>query len=133
MGLLDKDKTTIGWGGYPLSAWDKPSFAVVANRECGTGCVLFTGGPAVPCDMDQLGGHLADLGLDNAPPGVSVWEGTVRCWRDRESGADDSELVGTFRPPNDAEWDAIRRGVSPWDEADWGCAGTAEGSEAGGE
>ena len=124
MGLLDLDQDgdERTWGRYPRAAWDMPSVAVVACDGHGHGCVLYTGGPAVASELAEVSRELADIGLDDAPAGISVWFGRLRAWPGswEHPNDTDSELVGEFRQPTDAEWCAIRRGESPWDEREWG-------------
>lgn len=109
----DPDAT---WDGYPRSAWVKPSLAVVACDGGGNGCVLWTAGPAMRFEIIESGlRDLSDLGLDDAPEGISVWAG--RIYSDPRD--DDSELRGEFRSPTIDEWAAIMRGECPWNDADW--------------
>lgn len=106
----------------PDPAWELDSFAVVACDGEGHGCVLWTAGPYMQSEMDQVGTKvLSDLGLDDAPLGISVWEGKY-VWHpgSYEYPMDgDSEASGKFREPTDAEWAAIREGRCPWNDADW--------------
>ena len=107
------------WENYPKHAWNGPSFAVVANDDLGSGCVLWTGGPHVRFEIEEGGSHtLADLGLDNAPVGISIWEGIYVWWPGGYESPDDggSKPAGIFRKPTENEWKAIKQGVSPWDE-----------------
>jgi hypothetical protein len=94
---------------------DIPSLAVVAsNGE--HGCVLWTVGAHVRFEQQECGWELIDLGLHNAPQGISIWEGVYiyipEPW-------ECSEPKGQFRKPTDAEWVAIREGRCPWDEHKW--------------
>jgi len=55
--------------------------------------------------------------LDDAPEGISVWEGHAVGYPqgiDGDYPDPDPDLVGTFRAPTDAEWAAIRENKSPW-------------------
>lgn len=101
--------------------WGKPSLAVLASNG-DDGCVLFTVGPHVLFDMKEsgLGNKLDDLGLSDAPAGLSVWEGTTAGGgRTFEGDYDDTYLVGTFRPLTEEEWAAVKMGDCPWDNAPW--------------
>jgi hypothetical protein len=68
----------------------------------------------------QEGGlrQLDDLGLDDAPLGISVWVGKylMRTVSYYDGPEYESDAVGHFRPPTAAEWEAIREGQSPWTE-----------------
>ena len=110
------------------------SRAVVANRK-GHGCVLFYDGNSIRMEIEEAGLHeLSDLGLDDAPEGVSIWEGEY-VW---QSGGfecpTDGECYpsGKFRKPTKAEWGYITCDESPfappneitkaeWDLKDEGC------------
>jgi hypothetical protein len=61
------------------------------------------------------------LGLDDAPEGISIWEGEIRTSHTNTPDANeyDSWLEGAFRSPTDEEWTAIREGRCPWDEKEW--------------
>ena len=95
----------------------EPSRAVIALGAGGRGCVLHYDGPHLSYEIEDAGLYeVSDLGLDDAPPGVSVWEGTyVWCpgtWECPQDG--DWEPRGTFRPLTDEEWARIRAGSEPW-------------------
>jgi len=109
------------WDGYPSSAWDKPSLAVVASDAYRRGVVLWTVGPHVRFEMHEAGlAYLEDFGLDNAPHGVSVWEGKTEYHRCGDYAEHvEAELVGKFRQPTEHEWDCIQAGECPWDDNDW--------------
>jgi len=100
----------------------KPESRAVVANGCSQGVALWWWGQHIDCEVDAFGDGLTDLGLDDAPHGVSVWEGhyvytTVQYIEHVEH---ESAPVGNFRAPTDTEWDAIRRGVSPWaDLAPW--------------
>jgi hypothetical protein len=105
-----------GWGGYALGAWDKDSLAVIACDGKGNGAVLWTVGPHVRLEMDEGGlRDLGDLGLDDAPAGVSIWVGRYVTdgggYCNEEA---DTYPKGGFRAPTDEEWTAIREGRCPW-------------------
>lgn len=100
--------------------WDKPSLAVVACDGDGHGCVLHTVGPHVAFDMREIGRDLDDLGLDDAPAGISIWEGvTAGGGYAGDGDYHDTYLSGAFRAPTDDEWKAIREGRCPWNPDDW--------------
>lgn len=101
--------------------WDLPSKAVVASKD-GDGCVLYTAGPHVKSLQEETGTHrLDDLGLDDAPDGISVWEGKITGGGYDSFNGDyhDTFLKGEFREPTHYEWQMIREGQCPWNEWDW--------------
>lgn len=100
--------------------WDRDSLAVVACDGRGHGCVLWTAGPHVKQEISEAGSQaLDDLGLDDAPLGISVWAGKSfpypGSWENPGEGGG-VEMRGEFRDPTPGEWAAIRRGECPWDE-----------------
>jgi hypothetical protein len=103
--------------------WTIPSKAVIACDGTGQGCVLYTVGAHVAMDLREIGRGLDDIGLDDAPAGISIWEGKTTADYYLGLGSYDSEpatqLEGAFRTPTDEEWVAIRAGRCPWDEAAW--------------
>ncbi len=95
-----------------------PSKAVVAMGETGPGAVLWYVGDDLFNEIDEAGNKTPeDLGLGDAPEGISIWEG-VYVWSPGtyEHPYDgDSYPSGKFRAPTDDEWAAIRSGKSPWE------------------
>lgn len=116
---LDLDKpASVRWDGYPELAWERDSLAVVACDGHGNGAVLWTVGPHIRFEIHEAGFRcLGDLGLDDAPRGVSVWTGRVRY----VGGDGDVEAVteGAFRAPTDVEWLAILTNENPWNDQEW--------------
>lgn len=93
--------------------FDKPSRCIVACDGNGNGVVLWFDGVALSWEIEEVGCvSLEDLGLDDAPLGVSVWNGSYDYLVGPDEGPRLSE--STFRPPTEEEWNAIRGGVSPW-------------------
>lgn len=105
-----------------LSPWhgltfDEPSKGVIACDGDGHGCVLWAFGAHLRFEVEEAGFHaLGDLGLDDAPQGVSIWEGMYMWepggWENPQDG--ETFPQGTFRNPTDDEWLAIRAGRCPW-------------------
>jgi hypothetical protein len=99
---------------------DPADRALVACDGDGHGCVLQYVGAGLQYMLEEgAGRELVDLGFDDAPDGISVWEGrlaTSEMWTDcgREY---DCELVGTFRELTDDEWASLRRNECPWPPA----------------
>lgn len=119
--LID-DKPGELWGGYPKDAWEKPSMAVIANR-LGHGAVLWTAGPHLRMELEEIGlSELDELGLGDAPFGISIWEGKVvyNTFHGLDGPQCETETVGTFRRPTPVEWLALVANVCPWSELDWG-------------
>jgi hypothetical protein len=97
---------------------DQTSKAVIANGK-DHGCVLYYLGRSIAAEIEDAGlSELSDLGLDDAPRGISIWEGvyvfTPGSFEYPAEG--DSNPSGSFRPPTDDEWTAIRQGHCPWDD-----------------
>jgi hypothetical protein len=110
------------WDNYPTEAWFKASLAVIANSN-GHGTVLYTAGPALRFEMEEGSGctRLDDLGMDDAPNGISVWEGFLEyqpgTWECPEDGY--NLLRGKYRDLTEAEWEAIKSKKCPWDDKEW--------------
>lgn len=96
------------------------SRAVVANRN-GHGCVLFYRGDSITIEIEECClHHLGDLGLDDAPDGISIWEGAY-IWHSGgyEYPQDGStEPSGKFRSLTEWEWGCVKCGQSPFDPPD---------------
>lgn len=90
--------------------------ALVASKN-GEGAVLWTHGLPGFEDFVQLQGpRLDSINLDHAPDGIHVWEGEMECTQGREGDWDCELSEGTFRPPTEDEWQAIRKNECPWPE-----------------
>lgn len=107
-----------------MKDWDfsKPSRAVVVCDGKGTGAVLWHVGGDLFLEIDAAGTALDDLGLDDAPIGISVWEGRFT-YEERASSSgepvEDAVAEGTFRPPTGEEWKAIHEARPPWNPDEW--------------
>jgi len=112
------------WDEYTSAAWLRTSLAVVACDGHGTGCVIWTAGPHVRMEIEEYSSvTLAALGLDDAPHGISVWEGRYD-YHDTSHplGPDEgceATPKGSFRSPTADEWKAICEDRCPWNDADW--------------
>ena len=106
----------------------KPSRAVIANGPNG-GCVLWWVGHALDLEIALVGGDPEDLGLDDAPPGLSIWEGRYAYFNDSHPMGPDEGCTslpkGAFRVLTDEEWTLVREGRAPWNERDWILTGPA--------
>ncbi len=91
------------------------SCALIANMK-GEGTVLEFDGASIYGYIEGIGHRLGDLGLDDAPEGLSIWEGTICSWRDSQTGEYDSEADGKFRPLTVEEYArmAAQHGI-PWE------------------
>jgi hypothetical protein len=102
--------------------WGKKSLAVVTCRN-GEGSVLWWVGGHIDFELSEAGMvSLGDLGLDNAPDGLSIWEGVYDYHRDQSYFHDDggwTEANGDFRRPTEEEWEWIKSNQCPWDAIDW--------------
>ena len=118
--LIDEHPDDDGFCGYN---GDIPSRAVVASDGNGRGAVIWWVGLAFWIEIQEYGvTDLGDLGLDDAPAGLSIWEGQIhtrQCGNPMDGYDYETELVGAFRPPTDEEWKDIRHGCEPWNERDW--------------
>ena len=102
--------------------WAKPSKAVIACDGVSHGCVLWTAGPHVDSMINEAGvSDLDNLGLGDAPEGISIWEGGIMSVHHNTPDANEYEwwLDGRFRAPTDEEWESIRRNECPWDDTEW--------------
>jgi hypothetical protein len=86
--------------------------AVVANSNH-AGTVLYAT-KELKQFVSDIGPRLDDVGLDDAPEGISIWEGNVVTTYDQFNGDYDAFLEGKFRVPNEREWNAIKKQRSPW-------------------
>lgn len=86
------------------------SIALVANAN-GKGVVLAFDGLGIESMIDGVGREIDNLGLDDGPSGISIWEGECRSHRD---GDDDAELVGAFRALTPEEWQRLATTGVPW-------------------
>ena len=94
----------------------EPSRALIAASN-GDGVILWFDGPDIDSVIRETGtARLDDVGLDDAPDGISVWEGRGHAWETHTPDAHeyDFELLGAFRAPSDDEWAALRKGECPW-------------------
>lgn len=110
---------THSWGHYNFA---KSSLAVVALGDHGPGIVLHTVGGHLRMEMSEGGlDNTEDLGIHLEEPGIWVWEGKGVWYPGSYEYPNDGsmELVGSYRPPTDGEWAAIRKGECPWDDAEW--------------
>jgi len=98
-----------------VEPYQKPSRAVVARGDHG-GCVVWCSDDSmIEFEISASGNQLDDLGLGDAPEGISIWEGeyAYRTY-DTANGIEHyTEPVGVFRPPTAEEWVAIMAGMNP--------------------
>ncbi len=91
------------------------SIALIASNGS-HGCIVVHDGAGIEADIEAIGNNSLDHhGLDDAPDGLSIWEGRLTGGRCGEFGEDyETELVGTFRDLTDAEWLLLRETGEPW-------------------
>lgn len=99
----------------PVHDYDRLNRAVIVCYD-GDGMVLDFVGGHLENETDGTSRILSDLGLDNAPDGISIWEGYYVYSGDPYDGYD-SEPSGDFRDPTGEEWEVIKQGGLPWDNA----------------
>lgn len=112
------------WDGYPESAWDRPSFALVVNNGVREPLVVFAAGPHVRYQIAVCKDEgVVKLGLEGAPGGLSVWEGVYKVPMVIDSGGGIAEgepyPVGSFRSLTETEAINLRNGELPWNDNDW--------------
>lgn len=91
--------------------------AVIAAKQ-GRGAVLHVvQGTCLAQDLEDIGPDLDDLGLDDAPDGISIFEGTTEWYPGSFESPNDggSEHVGKFRPLTVEELTAVAAGRAPWE------------------
>lgn len=92
------------------------SIALIANNG-GSGIILELHGTGISCEVDAVGSkRLDDYGLDDAPDGLSIWEGHLNahpCGPHNEEV--DTGLVGKFRDLTDEEWRLLKETGVPWE------------------
>jgi len=94
-----------------------PSKALIACMG-GTGVLLEYIGSAISWHVDEFSSSLDDLGLDDAPDGLSIWEGTMGSRRVQTQDGDDwdYEVNGAFRDLTPEEWDKLKAGEPLWSQ-----------------
>ena len=102
---------------------EMPSRAVVCRSKEGQGCVLYWVGQDLLIEIKDAGlRDLGDLGLDDAPVGISIWEGRYVAYRSGNPMEADygfeTACEGKFRPLTLDEWCLLQEGP-PWNEDDW--------------
>ena len=94
------------------------SFALIANGGA-EHCLLESTGTIIENLIDGVGRCLGDLGLDEAPEGLHVWEGDgvwhPGSWECPEDG--DMELVGEFRDLTPEECIKLSKGENIFDHS----------------
>lgn len=85
-----------------------------------TGAVLEYQGSGITNEISEAGLYgLEDLGLDDAPLGLSVWEGDYVYepgYVDGYEAPGEGQMspTGKFRALTDTEWEKLRKGDSLW-------------------
>lgn len=91
---------------------------VTANLEYGSGIALYSWGLLAEMNHEAGCSLLSDMWLDDAPPGIYVWEGHVIFDGPNYEGIDEGDftLDGEFRVPTKEEWQYIMKQESPFRE-----------------
>ena len=106
----------------------KPSRIVIVSNGR-SGVALWWVGAGAWSEIEEGGlSDAGDLGLDDAPGGITIWEGDYHATQGF-CGDFDVEPTGKFREPTAEEWEAIGAGRCPWDPKDWHIAEGAPGAE----
>lgn len=93
------------------------SAALVVNGKVGGALIDIKPGCCLDMEFDQIGScTLGDYGLDDAPNGLSVWEGFDRWVPGGYECPQDgyTEYNGTFRPPTVDELTKLANGERLW-------------------
>lgn len=101
--------------------YSKPSKAVLCSNGR-TGIILYYVGATLSFEVEEMGlTFLEDLGLGNAPKGISIWEGDYKWYPGSWEYSTDGDYIpeGKFRQPTEEEWSDIKQNKCPWDEKDW--------------
>lgn len=102
--------------------FSKTNLAVIASDSRGNGVVLWYVGGHISNEIDDVGLRLTgDLGLDDAPEGICVWEGNFKWSPGPWEYPDDGDFypVGKFRQPTPEEWESIHKNECPWNPQEW--------------
>jgi hypothetical protein len=104
---------------YSEEDFKKDSRAVCAMNDTGMGVVLWYGGAWIDTEINVSGQGtmLDDLGLNDAPEGISIWEGryVVTQMDTYYEEEPDIQAQGKFRELTGAEWRALMFGENPLD------------------
>ena len=92
--------------------------AVIACDGRGNGCVIYCIGDIISLkviDLDFCKSNLEDLNFEDAPHGISIWEGIYNIKKNNVYNTDYYALPkGTFRNPTEEEWKCIMNNKSPF-------------------
>jgi len=103
--------------------WNKPSLAGCAMSDSRSGIVLWGAGGDILEEIANVSAKLDDLGLDDCPEGIWIWEGKCvgQCYPSTPDHAEewDSYPKGIFREPTEEEWTAICYNECPWNIENW--------------
>lgn len=93
-----------------------PGIAFIAAHG-GHGCILAFEGEIMYYEFESISSRTLDEhGLDDAPDGLSIWEGSIQGGGKDEYNGDyyDCYFVGKFRPLTEAEYMRLAKGETPW-------------------
>ena len=110
---------SLAEGQSPSEAYKaRHSIAVVAfNKRKEIGAILYSRGKDLEKELEEFPGFLDELGLDDAPDGISIWEGffeaRITVYPKDKVECYSTHPVGRFRKLTDKEWAALKRGFNP--------------------
>lgn len=101
--------------------WNTTNRAVVLHIDADppiAPLALFVFGAVVEEEAAEYSSNLDEMGFENIPLGLLVWEGS---WEpdppDHEGVSDSTHAIGTYRAPTEEELKDILAGRSPWARA----------------
>ena len=116
--LPEKPVKVLAWREYEVEDWDLPSYALIAMGES-NGTVVYWRGPHIGAEVVECSSDLEDLGLDDCPVGLWVWEGRYVVETYYDTYECDTTPEGTFRKLTEQEIQALVEGRCPWTIEEW--------------
>lgn len=112
--IFDRDKEGEPSDSEPVV----PSKGLIACNGSGRGIVLAYVGTSITWHAEMYSTELDELGLDDAPQGLSIWEGEMGSVQvNTADGIDfDFEATGNFRPLTQEEWITLSKTGEPWEQ-----------------
>lgn len=114
--MTESDVGTPPDVGPPPYKKDMSSLALIASDGQLAICLARIGW-SLDCWFDEMG-ESEHQAFEDAPVGLSVWEGNIITTRSYW-GEYDAELIGVYRPLTDDEREDYKLNGGLWDPADW--------------